>query len=285
MSMYDPFLSFDNTRYQAAPKLPLQSLITLIKALSSRVPNEAPPYVKEAEEQMREAAIEAEQAMVIRLRETNAVVLAFDLALDNAIDNLFTLMRDRLRGWARYQRPGLDFLLEDPDYQAQLQAAREKAELAGKLLAKLFGDGNLNLLTRPWAEQAQLMRNVLVLIDQDELEDDLLEVSGLELLPIIRRVNVEYAAMVDRRATEASNSEADLRVERLKLQRHIVNYANLVLSLIKPGKPETVPVVEAALEPMITMRPAATSSVVAETELVEALAEVEADPNQDLPNP
>lgn len=284
MSMFDPFLSFDTTRYQTTPKLPLQSLIVLSKALGSRVPGEAPPYVQEAADEMRTVAKEAAHAMVIRLRETNAVVLAFDLALDNAMDNLITLMRDRLRGWSRYQRSGLDFMLADPNFEGQLKAAREKAELAASLLTKLFGDGNLGLLSRPWAEQSQLTTNLLDLIDQDGHEDDLLEVSGLELLPIIRRVNTEYAAMVDRRASVASSSDANFRVERVKLQRQIINYANLVLSLVKAGKPETIPMVETALEPLITMRPATTTGGAAEegaqgsnpdADLVEVLADAE----------
>lgn len=264
MSMYDPFYTFDAAPYQTTGRLPLQTLIKLIQLLSTRLPSDAPTHVKDAELEMRTAAKEAAKAMVIRLRETNVVALALDLALDIGMDGLFILMRDRLRGWERYQRVGLDFLLVDPEFQLQFEATREQAERAGKLLTKLFGDGNLQMLSRQWPEQSQLMTNVLDLIDQDQLEPELLELTGDELLPTIRRVNVEYAAMVDRRATDASNSEADLRLERIKVQRYILGYASMVLRMMKPGKPETIELVETALEPMITLRPPTTTGASAE---------------------
>jgi hypothetical protein len=82
------------------------------------------------------------------------------------------------------------------------------------LLTKLFGDGNLNMLTRPFPEQAQLMNNILDLIDEDGLEDDLLALAGLKLLPTIRRVNVEYGKMVDRRTDGEAVSRTNLHLQR-----------------------------------------------------------------------
>jgi hypothetical protein len=117
--------------------------------------------------------------------------------------------------------------------ELQFEVVREQAARAAELLAKLFGDGNLPMLSRPWPEQSQRMANVLDLIDQDQLEAKLLEVTGDELLPIIRRVSHRGGQL-----------------------RHG--------PLMKPGKPETIPMVEAALEPMITMRPATTTGASAE---------------------
>jgi hypothetical protein len=254
MAIVDPFATFDESPYRTAPQLPLHILVILVNALSKRMPESAPEFVQDSEKKMRDTAIKAAKAMVVRLRESNEVSLTADLMLDNAMDGLFTLLRDGLRGYRAYERPGLDFLLKEPDYQGLLEDAREKARKAGELLIKLFGDGNLDMLKREFPEQAALMTNVINLIDEDQHEPDLLEVSGDELFPLIRRVHQEYLAMVDRRTTADSASKADLKAARHKLQRHIVGYAAMVLQMLDEEKPATLEIVETALRPMITMR-------------------------------
>lgn len=292
--MLDPFLTFDTSPYAAVPKLPLQTLITLIKVLCTRVPETAPDHVHEAAEDMMAAGRKAAKAMVVRLRETNELHLAADIALDNSTDNLFTFLRDSLRGWRVYQKPGLDFLLDDPEYAVKFQLTRERAERAATLLTKLFGDGNLAMLNRSFPEQAQLMDNVFELIDQDGLEADLIDLTGDELLPILRRVTKEYGAMVNRRAGEDGSSDANLKIEWLMVQRMIVAYANAVVGLAKPGKPETIPMVKEALEPMITMRPPTTNGASAgaqanvsdpAVDLANVLAMAQADLDENPPKP
>jgi hypothetical protein len=294
MLMLDPFLTFDTTPYAAVPKLPLQTLITLVNVLGTRVPGQAPAHVHEAAGDMKAAAKNAAKAMVVRLREINEIALAADLSLDNVTDNLFTYFRDGLRGWRVYLKPGLDFLLDDPEYAVKFQLTRERAERATTLLTQLFGDGNLAMLNRPFPEQAQLMNNVFDLIDEDGLEADLIDLTGDELLPLLRRVNKEYGAMVNRRAGEDEASEANLKVERLIVQRMIVAYANAVVGLVKPGKTELIPIVQEALEPMITMRPATTTGTSAEAsdnvsdpavDLANVLAAAQAELDETPPKP
>lgn len=263
MAILDPFTSFDLTPYQSCPQLPLQTLVVLANALDTRRPDPAPAYVHQGADNMRAAAKQAGQAMVMRLRESNRNILTTDLDLDNAMDALFTLLRDELRRYRMYQRPGLDFLLQDADWQARLQALRQHAQTAAALLIKLFGDGKLGMLKRDFPAQSQLMTSVLSLIDEDQLEPDLLAVTGPDLLPLIRRVNAEYQQMVVRRANRANAAKVDLKAIRHKLQRRIVNYATVVLTLLDEDQPQTRAIVEAALRPMVTMRIARNSSAAA----------------------
>ncbi|KIG12568.1 hypothetical protein DB30_01231 [Enhygromyxa salina] len=251
----DPFASLELTPYQTAPQLPLQTLVVLSNALSSRMPDDPPAYIAAAELAMREVVDESEQAMVIRLRQTNEVSVSADLELDNAIDGLWSLLRDRLRGWARYERPGLNVLMEDDDLVVDFEAVRAKATRAGELSVRLFGEGSLEMLSRSYPEQSQLMANLLELIESDDLADDLLDLGGEELLPIIQRCQALYESMVDRRSGKDTTSRADLRVLRSKLQRRIVRYSTLVLTMLDESKPATRELVEAALQPMITLRP------------------------------
>ena len=102
----DTLAAFDPTPYLTAPQLPLQTLAVLAKALSNRLPGDAPPYLVSADQAMQATTEEAETAMVVRLRETNALRVAADLNLDNAVDGVVGLARDRLQGWERYTKTG-----------------------------------------------------------------------------------------------------------------------------------------------------------------------------------
>lgn len=230
MSIVDPFTSFDPTPYQSAPQLPLQTLVVLSNALYTRLPQPAPSHVKKGAEDMRTAAKEAGKAMVVRLRETNEVNLAADVNLDNAMDGLFRLVFDGLRNRRIYQRPGLDFLLKDADWQDRIKKQREQAQIASLLFTKLFGDGNLDMLMREFPEQSQLMTNVIALIE---------------------------------------------------LQRRIVSYASLVLTMLKEDKPATLTIVETALRPMVTMRVTRNSNTPTSPESQQD-ADLLADPEADL---
>jgi hypothetical protein len=271
----DPFASFELAPYQAAPQLPLQTLVVLTRALSSRMPGDAPAYVVAAEQDMSAVAGESEAAMVVRLRESNEASLTADLDLDNALDGLWSLLRDRMVGWARFERAGLDALLDDDELAVDFEAVRAKATRARELAGQLFGEGSLDMLSRTYPEQSQLMANLLGLIKTDELEDELLELGGEELLPIIQRCQTLYEAMVDRRSGKDTTSRADLRSLRAKLQRKIVRYNTLVLTLLDEAKPETQQLIEDALQPMITLRVQRSSS----TGAVEAAPE----PGDDAP--
>lgn len=137
MTTLDIFASFDPTPYQTAPHLPLQTLVILSNSLSSRMPDEAPAYVQIAQQEMHAVVEQSEDAMVIRLRETNEVSVTDDLNLDNAVGGLWMLFRDRLRGWARYEHVGLDFLEQDAELEVDFAAVRKKASRARDLTTQL----------------------------------------------------------------------------------------------------------------------------------------------------
>jgi hypothetical protein len=250
MSISDPFAGFDLTPYQSTPVLPLQSLIVLSKALSARTPDSAADYIKQSEQAMRTTTTEAEGVMVDRLRESNEVSLADDLALDTAVDGVYVLGRDRLRLWSRYLKEGLKFLLTDPTLD--FQSVCDKAARAEQLADKLFADNLLDLLGRSYTEQSQLTANLLRLIDEDGHTDELGDLAGPELLPILRRCQVRYEAMVDRR--NVTRSRIDLRVVRTLLARRILSYSSMVVTMLDETKPESKKVVEEALLPMVSIR-------------------------------
>jgi hypothetical protein len=277
MPTYDPFEIFDPTRYQSVPNLPLQSMITLTKALLAATPKTASPRVKHLAALLSNTAVEAETAMIVRLREDNQGAATSDLAFDHAVDTLWSLLRDRLSGWIVYGRSALDYLDADVNTPAEVDIAklRSKATRAEQIGERLFGSEGLKFLVRPYVEQSQLMANVLGLIDADNLEADLLELTGPELLPLLRHCQTRYEAMVQARAMREAGSGTDLRVLRGQLRRFISRYAGAVISMLDESAPETLSVVETALMPMITIGPSVGAAAV----------EVDASESQPDPSP
>ena len=110
---------------------------------------------------------------------------------------------------------------------------RERAAQALELGRKLFGDGSLEMLGKPFPQQSQWMANLMRLIEEDQHGPAMLDLCGDELLPILQRCQVEYAAMVDCRSGAESGSRTDLRSLRVKLGRSIVRYSTLTLTLIR----------------------------------------------------
>jgi hypothetical protein len=280
MPTHDPFQNFDASRYQAVPILTLQSTITLSKALQAATPKNAPARVLTLATLLKNTTAEAEAAMIIRLREDNQGAATTDILFDGTVDSLWSLLRDRLAGWTVYGRSALDFLDEDPSapIEVDITKLRGKAARAEDIGARLFGIEGLKFLLRPFIEQSQLMANVLGLIDADKLEADVLELTGPELLPLLRHCQRRYEAMVQSRAMREGGSSTDLRLHRTNLRRYIARYATAVLNMLDETDPEhTLEIVETALMPMLTIAPVIASSP-AELAAPEPVAEAVVDP-------
>ena len=236
-------------------------------------------HVDQVMDRLREATTEAEAAMIMRLREDNegSASASADQELDIAVDPLWSLLRRRLDDWKVFTRAGLDFLehdLEAPP-EVDLDTLRTKAARAQEISERLFGTEGLSFVQQPYTEQAQLMANVLGLIDADKLGEEIIELTGPELLSMLRRCQLRYESMIQARAIRLGGSAADLRVLRGRLRRLIVRYAGAVITLLDESEPETLQVVEAALLPMLTIRAVATREVAESEVAAEIVAAVD----------
>ena len=241
-------MPLDTTPYHSVPELPLQTLVVLTHALAALTPETAPAYVDGARAKMVESASEAEAAMIAKLRARGTDSLVADLALDAAVDELWTLLHQRIHGWTLFERASLDFLL---DADLNFEQARAKAKRASALSERLFGEGDLAMLGRNYTEQAQLMRHLLGRIETEGLAADIDALAGPELLPMLRASQSEYEAMIIRRDTQAPAPGSDLRALRTRLRRRVLTYAALVLTMLDESQPKLEQLVADALEPMI----------------------------------
>ncbi|MFO7564413.1 MAG: hypothetical protein R6X02_17335 [Enhygromyxa sp.] len=247
---------FDPTPYLYVPLLPLQTLITLSKALLELLPKSAPGFVEDVAKQLKKAIESAEADMIERLRDDNQSSSGFDVRLDGAVDGLWVRLRDSLLGRAAYTHEGLRLLDQNPPPGVDMAEVRQKAARAQEIATRLFGAGSLEMLQRRFAEQSQLTANVLGLLEADGLADELAELVEPELLPILRRCQQEYEAMVKRRAADDKGTRPNLRETRTRLRRAILRYSQAVMLMIDEEDPASVAVVEDALRPMINLRTA-----------------------------
>lgn len=244
---------FDPTPYLTLPRMAVVELLTLVDALHALMPEGSWPEVEIAAKRMLTASEEAQATMVERIRE-NGRYSKEDVVFDGFVDGVWGLCRDRLTGWARYLNEGRSRLAEDKELIVDLEALEERAERAATIVDLLFADG-LDLLRRNYNEQAQLMANLLGVIEAEELDGELDELIGDELLPILRACQRRYEVMVNERLARDKNATiGDLNEHRSMISRYVYLYINAVIGTLNQAEPNTVESVEAALLPIINVR-------------------------------
>jgi hypothetical protein len=247
-----PITDFDPTPYLTIPRLPAASLLTLGNVLLDLTPTGDWPAVTIAAKRVRLVLDEAEAVMVERIRDGGRFTRE-DVKFDGYADGLWGLFRDRLFGWHRYLAEGRQRMREDPELKIDLDDIEDRAARAVALHDKLFANG-LDMLRQNYNQQAQLTANLLKVIDAEALENELLDLTGDELLPMLRGSQRRYAAMVTQRLSRKSGPIGDLQEVKLRIHRCLYFYTNAVIGTLNQEPPNTVESVEAALLPIINAR-------------------------------
>lgn len=248
-SIYD----FDPTVYMSLPRLNVSGLLTVVKVLIQLQPEGDWPEVETAVERVVEDVSAIDTVLVDRIVDP-ARFSRDDVKFDLFVDGLWGLFRDRLTGWSRYLADGRKRLALDAQLEIDLDALEHRAERASEVLDKLFVDG-LEFLRRNYNEQAQLMSNVLEAIAVEKLDDELSELTGAELLPLLRACQRHYDKMVsDRLAREQNTTIGNLNLLKARLLRSVQFYVSAVIGTLNAKKPNTVEAVEAALQPIVNVR-------------------------------
>ena len=248
---YQHIADFDASPYLSTTMFTLAEGVTLAKNLIARTPEDPPPGIREAVAALTEVADEAEAAMVERIRRDSASDEA--MAIDHAVDGVWMFVRDSLARWAYLDRVGLEHLGDVDDPALDLAAVRERVAVAADLLERLFS-GDMDLRIKPTL-QAQLTGNLLRLIAEDQLGAALGATVTEQILPLLHASQRRYGAMVAGRLAQP-DEVANLRTLRTQLQRAINFYSGTVVGLLSLGGPAAIPVVEAALHPIVALRQA-----------------------------
>jgi hypothetical protein len=247
-----PITDFDPTPYLTIPRLPTASLLTLGNVLLDLTPAGDWPTVTIAAKRVREVLDEAQAVMIERMREGGRFTRE-DVKFDGYVDGLWGLFRDRLLGWGRYLADGRQRMAEDEDLVLDLDELEHRAARAVALHDRLFANG-LEMLRENYNQQAQLTANLLMVIDAEALDGELLDLTGDELLRMLRACQRRYAAMVSQRLSSKSGAIGDLQEIKGRIHRCIYFYTNAVIGTLNHNPPNTVESVEAALLPIVNVR-------------------------------
>lgn len=189
-----------------------------------------------------------------RLRQANPKLLAQLQLFDRALDVLWYAFEYRLGSYEIYAHEGLDLLPAPLEEQVKLEQLRSRAARAAELHARLFGDGGVEFVRRPYFEQAESMATVLRLIDEDELGEELEELVGPELLRLLRACQIHYEDLLDARFARQRGVSENLRVHGNRLRRLLHRYRNALVGWVDEDDPASVEIAWVALQPLLTLR-------------------------------
>jgi hypothetical protein len=192
--------------------------------------------------------VEAKQALVERLGDE------VDTALERSFDNLV----DHSEFWQLFNHPGLAMLTEGERNKLDLETCRELADVAGKLVERMFGlaNGGTDFLRMAYPQQSAHMGSRLQLIDAHGHAQSFAEelVIG-RTATFVAICQARYEAMVKDRASRDGGPSTDLRELRTSLRRTIRLYANTVTGMLDEKDQDSPVVVHRALVPIVAAYP------------------------------
>lgn len=175
--------------------------------------------------------------------------------LDLFVDGLWIAIRERLTSWDVFQRKGAARLaaLNIPngfDYQARI----DKADRAIRLRDRLFGETGTDFTRMAYIDQAEYMKTLWAVIDQENLVPGLVEFVDADFVDSLRDAHDHYVAMADRRGVQDPKPSSKLAAPMGELQRGMQNYMISLLAMINDDDPANVAMIRSALRPMDTAR-------------------------------
>jgi hypothetical protein len=247
--------------YVRLPNISLKQMLRLAKTLLRDKPTQATMAVEAAANDLGAHVTRVEQALTLRMVETNAEAIASEVDFDRAVDGLWVWLRRELDAYVIYEHAGLAALSKAQRLEAGLDALASDAARARALRDRLFGPEGTNFTTMPYAEQAETMATILRLIEHEGLLAELEALVGPGLLRLLRVCQQQYEDMVSDRLTRERGTSEDLRTMRQKLRWLIVQYNTAVYSLARLEDPSSFDVVERALRAVVRIRPVQTATV------------------------
>ena len=194
------------------------------------------------------------QAFVDRYREFGPTVAAEDNEDDGLADALLFVHRDRLENWQTFDRPAMHRLASTQTPDGFDYAARiDKARVAKRVATLLFGQG-MDLTRLPFPEQAEHMRRITRMIEQEGLADALAELVGEDFTAALADASLRYQAMIERRAMRERGASINMREVNVALQQAIQDYMISLLSMIRDDDPDNVAAIRTALRPVDALR-------------------------------
>ena len=246
----------DRSRYLVTPRCSGRLLLSLGRLLRKHTPPDPTPVLASCGEKLDIAVDSGSSAYADRIRSFGPSALAEDREDDGYTDSLLSIVRTRLEHWEVLARPTTGRLaaddeqagVDDMDYEdLEIQAAQAK-----RIHTLLFSQG-FNATQAPYPEEAEYLLALEKIIADEQILDDLIDLCGGPFVPMLRKSNIRYQAMVERRSAR-SRGGLDLREVNSRLQAAIQNYLLALLATIDDDDEENVAQVQRALDPVDALR-------------------------------
>lgn len=247
-------LGFDFASYSRLPQANTAAL-ELLGRVFLRHQLEAPSAQAQAAAAELEAVLAKVKAELVKRRnETEAPEYGTPVKLDGGVDAIWNSLRKRLEGLDGFEHPGLDPLINRGDALGQtLAKLRKKAERGRAISMRLFGADGLRFTNLAFHEQASVMHTILGLIDEADLEPEIDEIAGPDIVASLRGCQDDYDDMVDDRLSQEQAPKI-LGALHGELRDALSAYVFAVLGTVSKQKPESIPAATAALRPLLRLR-------------------------------
>jgi hypothetical protein len=229
--------SFDPALYTSAPRMTVESGITLCRALVAACPQSLPARIHKAAKKLAEATDKAQSALAARQTALGSASEEDTRLVDQAGDASWSVLRARLAAYATLPAD------EYPD-----------APIAAKLVTLLFADDGLSFLKESYPVQWATADTVLKRIDADSLHTDINRIAGSEFLDNVRKRHAKYGAMVQGMLVKTLEANVDLSAELRTLHRAIVTYATKVCAHVEDDDAKSIADARTALHPIDAYR-------------------------------
>lgn len=253
---HDPLSNLDIALLLSVPRLTAKATASLVRSTLFVKPAPIPQSAEEAAETLKIRLDEFDEALARLRRELGLATPLEEVNFDTAVDGAWVRFRRRLQDWnVCYSRQGFKPLAQDPDSPVDYGELIERAEDARQIEQRLFNTAGVSYLRASYPEQAESMRSILRIIDQDNLSDRIDALVGDDMLPVLRDLQVRYDAMVNRRAQRSSTKDDtdNLRSHQLGMQRALRRYAAALYG-VYDETPKSGAFVYRALLPILTFR-------------------------------
>lgn len=252
---HDPLANVDVALLLSIPRLTAKGTASLSRSILVVMPDNIPDSAHKAADVLQIRLDDFDATLARLRRELGLQTPLEEVNFDTAVDGAWVRFRRRLQDWQAYSRPGFKPLAQDPNSPIDYGELIARAEDARLIEQRLFNNTGVNYLRSNYPEQAESMRSILRLIDEDQFEDRIEILVGDDVLPVLRDLQIRYDAMVQRRAQRSSSKDDsdNLRSHQLGMQRALRRYASAMYGLYDET-PQSGTFVYRALLPILTFR-------------------------------
>jgi hypothetical protein len=245
---------FVRSRYFSIPHTRARRKLAVARMLDKRKPEDPSADVERYAVALGVEIGAMTAAYVTRHVEASSVAPREDGELDTFVDALWGVCRDRFDHWRVFAMPAPARFVGDADAKHDYAASAAQAGQIRRARELLLGTGGVEFTRLKYVEQAEHMRTMWTVIEDEGLDEVIAAAIGPEFLSAMRDGQRRYLAMIERRLAAERGSEVDLRARSRALADAMQNYVLALLVALDESDADSLAQTRAALRPLDVLR-------------------------------